>query len=323
MAGTQKHKSKYKEPNDFKKSQKQKVRTDLKDYTQEDKDGGMNPNSVGEPQTNVLRKRDKLVIDDVDNMVPNKKDVADYYKVEGDHDPKYTAKKRKEIQNEDEKDSKDQIEDKIENLTREQKERFVRKYIRRKIKNILSEQKALKELDEEENEEAEDETIPMTPGEETPPGGGEETPPGEGEETPPGGGEETPPGGGEETPPGEGEDPGEEEDHEKVTKKIDDEEEESDEEEEDDTVDDVVSDERKEIKRYLKLALKLRKAKNSIKAVEILKPILKLGIKHFDGESKNDFWVILEKYVKPKSLNPDPEDTESSISLPTDPNLRN
>ena len=299
MAGTQKHKSKYKEPNDFKKSQKQKVRTDLKDYTQEDKDGGMNPNSVGEPQTNVLRKRDKLVIDDVDNMVPNKKDVADYYKVEGDHDPKYTAKKRKEIQNEDEKDSKDQIEDKIENLTREQKERFVRKYIRRKIKNILSEQKALKELDEEENEEAEDETIPMTPGEETPPGGGEET------------------------PPGEGEDPGEEEDHEKVTKKIDDEEEESDEEEEDDTVDDVVSDERKEIKRYLKLALKLRKAKNSIKAVEILKPILKLGIKHFDGESKNDFWVILEKYVKPKSLNPDPEDTESSISLPTDPNLRN
>ena len=68
MAGTEKqHKSKHKEPKDFKKSQKAETRKDLKDYTQEDKDGGMNPNSVGDAQTNVLRKRDKLVIDDVDN----------------------------------------------------------------------------------------------------------------------------------------------------------------------------------------------------------------------------------------------------------------
>ena len=136
MARAEKHKTKYKESSikDFKKSQKPEARKDIKDYTTDDKDGGMNPNSTKEAQMNVPRKRGKLVIDDVENMVPDKKQVADYYKVNGEHDPKYTAKERSKLQDEDEKTSKDEIKDKIENLTREQKERLVREYVRRKIK---------------------------------------------------------------------------------------------------------------------------------------------------------------------------------------------
>ena len=63
----------------------------------------MNPSSTKEAQKNVLRKRDKQVIDDAENMVPDKKEVADYYKVNGEHDPKYTAKERSKLQDEDEK----------------------------------------------------------------------------------------------------------------------------------------------------------------------------------------------------------------------------
>jgi hypothetical protein len=77
-------------------------------------------------------------------MVPNKKDVADYYKVNGEHDPKHTAKKRADIQKDDEKMSKDEIKDKIENLTREGKEQLVREYVRRKITKILAEKKNAK-----------------------------------------------------------------------------------------------------------------------------------------------------------------------------------
>ena len=149
MAKSEKHKTKYKESSikDFKKSQKPAARKDLKDYTAEDKDGGMNPHSTKEAQKNVPRKRGtKLVIDDVENMVPDKKRVADYYKVQGDHDPKYTAKERAKLQDEDEKNldkenlTREHIEKKISKLTLEQKEKFVREYIRRKIKKVLLEQ---------------------------------------------------------------------------------------------------------------------------------------------------------------------------------------
>ena len=146
MAG---HKTKYKKPKDLEASQtksflKKEVRKALKDYTQEDKDGGMNPSSTKQPQQNVLRKTDKPFIDDVENMVPSDKDRATYYKVQGDHDPKYTAKERAKLQDEEEKTSKDEIQDKIENLTREQKERLVREYVRRKIKKVLAEKKNAK-----------------------------------------------------------------------------------------------------------------------------------------------------------------------------------
>jgi hypothetical protein len=52
----EKHKSKYKAPKDFEKSLKTPTRKDLKDYTHDDKDGGMNPYSTKEKQSNVLRK---------------------------------------------------------------------------------------------------------------------------------------------------------------------------------------------------------------------------------------------------------------------------
>ena len=153
MAG---HKTKYKEPKDFKKSQsksfKKETRKDIKDYTAEDKDGRMNPNSVGKDgiQTNVPRKRDKLVIDDVENMVPKDKHIKSFYKVQGDHDPKHTKKVRAQLQDDDEKNLEDenlkreQLEKKISKLTKNQKEKLVREYIRRKIKKVLSETKNAK-----------------------------------------------------------------------------------------------------------------------------------------------------------------------------------
>ena len=145
MAG---HKTKYKKPKDLEASEskaflKKQIRKDIKDYIV-DKYEGYNPNTVEDKQQNVLRKTDKPFIDDVENMVPSDKDRATYYKVQGDHDPKHTAKERAKLQDEDEKTSKDEIKDKIENLTREQKERLVREYVRRKIKKVLAEKKNAK-----------------------------------------------------------------------------------------------------------------------------------------------------------------------------------
>jgi hypothetical protein len=135
----EKHKSKYKAPKDLEKSQKPKPRKDLKDYTVEDKDEKLNPNSTGEKQKNVLRKTDKPVIDN-GSIVPDMKDADRAYKSEGEHDPKHSAKVMSKRQDDDEKDSEDSIKDKIENLTREQKERLVREMIRRRIKAVLKEQ---------------------------------------------------------------------------------------------------------------------------------------------------------------------------------------
>ena len=55
----EKHKSKYKKP----ENTKYKTRKDLKDYTADDKEGGLNPNSTGNKQSNVLRKTDKETVD--------------------------------------------------------------------------------------------------------------------------------------------------------------------------------------------------------------------------------------------------------------------
>jgi hypothetical protein len=135
----EKHKTKYKAPKDLEKSQKPKPRKDLKDYTVEDKDEKLNPKSTGEKQKNVLRKTDKEVIDN-GSLVPDLKDADRAYKPEGEHDPKHAAKVMSKRQDDDEKENKENIKDKIENLTREQKERLVREYIRRRIKNVLKEQ---------------------------------------------------------------------------------------------------------------------------------------------------------------------------------------
>jgi len=140
MAET-KHKSKYTAPKDLEKSQKPKPRKDLKDYTLDDKAGKLNPHSTGKKQDNVLRKTDKPVVDDGKMDVKWTDKDRLYKKLEdGEYDPKDAAKKLKKRQDDEEKDVEDVLKDKIENLTREQKERLVREYIRRKIVKVLKEQ---------------------------------------------------------------------------------------------------------------------------------------------------------------------------------------
>lgn len=133
----EKHKSKYKKP----ENKKPTYRKDLKDYTLDDKKGGLNPKSTGEKQTNVLRKTDKTMQDD-GKLYPTYNDDDRLYKdlENGDYDPKTAAKRLKKRQDTEEKDVEDVLHDKIENLTREQKEILVREYVRRKIAKVLREQ---------------------------------------------------------------------------------------------------------------------------------------------------------------------------------------
>ena len=133
----EKHKSKYKKPENTKPT----YRKDLKDYTLDDKDGGLNPKSTGDKQLNVLRKTDKEMQDD-GKMYPTYANDDRLYKdiEDGDYDPKTAAKRFKKRQDDEEKSVKDVLKDKIENLTREGKERLVREYIRRKIAKVLKEQ---------------------------------------------------------------------------------------------------------------------------------------------------------------------------------------
>ena len=141
----EKHKSKYKKP----ENTKYKSRKDLKDYTEDDKKGGLNPKSTGEKQHNVLRKTDKEVVDTGDLFVKYNADDRLYKDIEdGDYDPKHAAKVLKKRQDNDELDTTKDIKDKIKNLTREQKERIIREYVQRKIvKSLISEQPADKEVD--------------------------------------------------------------------------------------------------------------------------------------------------------------------------------
>ena len=131
------HKSKYKKPENV----KPKYRKDIKDYTLDDKDGKLNPYTTGDKHKNVLRKTDKEVVDTGDLYIKYKADDRLYKDVEeGEYDAKHAAKVLKKRQDNDEKMSKDQIKDKIENLTREGKERLVREYFSRKIRQQLNEQ---------------------------------------------------------------------------------------------------------------------------------------------------------------------------------------
>lgn len=153
MAG-QKHKSKWKAPKDLEKSQKIEARKDLKDYTHEDKDGGMNPYSTNEKADLVHRKNDKLVIDDVENMVPEIKHRI-YQDVEtGKYSPKEAKKIFKKLQIEDTEgyleklETRDggvttlSLEEKLSRVSEEDRERLVREYFRRKIVQLLTEQPA-------------------------------------------------------------------------------------------------------------------------------------------------------------------------------------
>lgn len=133
----EKHKSKYKKP----ENKKPTYRKDLKDYTLDDKEGKLNPKTTGDKQLNVLRKTDKEMQDD-GKMYPTYANDDRLYKdiEDGDYDPKTAAKRLKKRQDDEEKSVKDVLKDKIENLTREGKERLVREYIRRNIVKILKEQ---------------------------------------------------------------------------------------------------------------------------------------------------------------------------------------
>ena len=164
----EKHKSKYKAPKDLEKSQKPKPRKDLKDYSEDDKKGALNPKSTGEKQSNVLRKTDKEVVDTGDMFVKYNADDRLYKDLEdGEYDPKHAAKVLKKRQDADEKDNAKNIKDKIENLTREGKERFVREYVRRKI-NILLEQSEPIEPNAEEDPAATTPDAPEAPAPEAP-----------------------------------------------------------------------------------------------------------------------------------------------------------
>jgi hypothetical protein len=133
----EKHKSKYKKP----ENKKPTYRKDIKDYTMDDKEGGMNPKTTGDAHLTTFRKTDKEMQDD-GKMYPTYKDDDRLYKdlEDGEYDPKTAAKRLEKRQDTEEKDLVDSVKNKIDKLTKEQKERLVREYIRRKIAKVLSEQ---------------------------------------------------------------------------------------------------------------------------------------------------------------------------------------
>lgn len=133
----EKHKSKYKKP----ENKKPTYRKDIKDYTMDDKDEKMNPKSAGEKLPNLLRKTDKEVIDN-GNLVPKYEADDRLYKdlEDADYDPKTALKRLTKRQDDEAKEVADVLSDKIENLTREQAERVVREYVRRKIERVINEQ---------------------------------------------------------------------------------------------------------------------------------------------------------------------------------------
>jgi hypothetical protein len=141
----EKHKSKYKAPKDFEKSLKTPTRKDLKDYTHDDKDGGMNPYSTKEMQDLVLRKVDKEVIDNIQNMVPEIKHRVYQDVKTGKYSQKEAKKIFKKLQLKDSESylepaqsieegiGMSMIKSQLSRLTTEQKELALRKYLRARI----------------------------------------------------------------------------------------------------------------------------------------------------------------------------------------------
>jgi hypothetical protein len=143
----EKHKSKYKKP----ENKKPTYRKDIKDYTLDDKEGGLNPKTTGDAHLTTFRKTDKEMQDD-GKMYPTYKDDDRLYKdlEDGEYDPKTAAKRLQKRQDVEEKNLKDLVvKEKVEKLTREQKEELIREYIRRKITKVLMEQTAAPAPEEE------------------------------------------------------------------------------------------------------------------------------------------------------------------------------
>jgi len=146
----EKHKSKYKKP----ENKKPTYRKDLKDYTEDDKKGGMNPFSTDKKQDLVARKTDKPVVDDAENLVPKMTDKDRLYKKveDGNYDQKHAAAVLRKRQETDTKEYLESLEDidhgvttpelqeRIKRLTPKQKDQLIREYIRRKIVQVLNEQ---------------------------------------------------------------------------------------------------------------------------------------------------------------------------------------
>ena len=148
----EKHKSKYKTPKDFEKSQKPHARKDVKDYTHDDKQGKLNPFSTGKKQEKVARKTDKAVQDD-GKLYQKYTDNDRLYDPESaDYDPKHAAKVLNKRQKTDSDEylkklelidhgvTTPEIQERINRLTSNQKELLLREYIRRKILKVLREQ---------------------------------------------------------------------------------------------------------------------------------------------------------------------------------------
>jgi hypothetical protein len=165
----EKHKTKYKEPKDMKKSQSPETRKDIKDYTSED-NYGMVPNSTKQMQPLVARKYATEVIDDVENMVPKITDRL-YKKVEsGEYTADHARKVFEKLQIADtdgflkklerinhgaitnslvKPENEETIKESISNLSESEKEQVIRKYVRNKIAKVLRENYVFEQEEED------------------------------------------------------------------------------------------------------------------------------------------------------------------------------
>ena len=156
----EKHKSKYKAPKDEAKSQKPQVRKSIKDYVGEDAPN-MVPGGVKGVQPNVPRKYATDVIDNIENMVPEIKDRL-YKKIEdGEYSAadarklfdKFQIKDAEEFLKKLERidhgaitnsmvkpENEEKLQEQIDSLSVENKERLIREYVRRKIAIMIREQ---------------------------------------------------------------------------------------------------------------------------------------------------------------------------------------
>jgi len=156
----EKHKSKHKTPKDFAKSLKAETRKDMKDYTAEDAPN-MVPGGVKGVLENVPRKYATEVIDNIENMVPEIKNRL-YKKIEeGEYSADHARKVFKKLQIEDtdgflekleridhgaitnsmvKPENEEKLQERLNRLSDENKERLIREYVRRKIAIMIREQ---------------------------------------------------------------------------------------------------------------------------------------------------------------------------------------
>ena len=182
----EKHKSKYKAPKDLEKSHKPETRKTMKDYVGEDAPN-MVPGGVKGVVPNVPRKYATDVIDNVENMVPDIKERL-YKKVEeGDYSAEHARKVFEKLQIEDtdgfleklerinhgaitnsmvDPENEEKLQERVNRLSEDNKDRLIREYVRRKIALMIREQGETPEEDTPEPEPAPEPTpepAPETP----------------------------------------------------------------------------------------------------------------------------------------------------------------